>query len=158
MRYPEWNNSVILMLLIGITLALCSHCRLQISVGRLLANSAIEWADTVCHVQYSRSALNIAGVMCCTASFCVVFAGGRRCECDIWRPAEDQQICQEHESNDGAEKRNRVEESKCCSLLRTHAGFTWGQLSSDVFSCSCIKIKSIEDPYVSLAQEMLMQI
>lgn len=153
MRHPEWNNSAILMLLIGITSALCSHCRLQLSVWRLLANAAIEWAATVCHVQRSRWALNIASVMCCTGSYCVMFAGGRGRERYIWRPAEDQQICQEHESNDGAEKRNRVEESKCCSLLRTHTGFTRGQLSSDVF-----KIKPIKGPHVSLAREMLMQI
>lgn len=53
-----------------------------------------------------------------------MFAGGWRRECHVWRPTEDQQIRQEHESNDGAEKWNRGKESKRRVLWITYSGFT----------------------------------
>lgn len=44
-------------------------------------------------------------------------AGGGRCQRHVRGSAEDQQICQEHESNDGAEKRNRVEKGKQLMII-----------------------------------------
>lgn len=45
---------------------------------------------------------------------CVFFltAGCRRCQCHFRGPAEDQQVCQEHKSNDRVKKRNWVKEGE----------------------------------------------
>lgn len=59
---------------------------------------------------------------------CVFFltAGCRRCQCHFRGPAEDQQVCQEHKSNDRVKKRNWVKEGE--QPENKHNAFVYSRL------------------------------